>query len=186
MYQCLYTLMYQSVLLRCINECILGTYGTDLRQVSEERDRYFINHWVGAVGQMPRHKRLFKRSHLVLGRVGRLHRHGRDDQVDGVRPVLTRPRRRRFVRLWKLVRASGCVDLLNWMTSTFNKILHWTKPRFHFLCQNLIAPQCDQIGRFLKVLGNNFTCKSSPKRLLTFGLFWKRSSNVKTAVDFLG
>ena len=127
MYQCLYTLMYQSLLLRCINECILGTYGTDLRQVSEERDRYFINHWVGAVGQMPRHKRLFKRSHLVLGRVGRLHRHGRDDQVDGVRPVLTRPRRRRFVRLWKLVRASGCVDLLNWMTSKLTKNLHWQR-----------------------------------------------------------
>ena len=31
--------------------------------------------------------------------------------------------------------------------------------------------QCDQIGRFLKALGNKFTLKSSPKRLLTFGLF---------------
>ena len=33
------------------------------------------------------------------------------------------------------------------------------------------CPQCDQIGQFLKVLDNNFDYKSSPKRLLTFGLF---------------
>ena len=33
--------------------------------------------------------------------------------------------------------------------------------------------QCDHIGRFLKVLGNKFALKSSPKRLLTFGLFEK-------------
>ena len=39
--------------------------------------------------------------------------------------------------------------------------------------------QCDQIGQFFKVLGNKFTLKSSPKRLLTFGLFRKRSINVK-------
>ena len=32
----------------------------------------------------------------------------------------------------------------------------------------IISFQCDQIGRFLKVLGNEFTYKSSPKRLLTF------------------
>ena len=31
--------------------------------------------------------------------------------------------------------------------------------------------QYDQIGRFLKVLGNKCILKSSPKRLLTFGLF---------------
>ena len=31
--------------------------------------------------------------------------------------------------------------------------------------------QCDQIGRFLKVLGNKFAYKSSPKRMLTFGPF---------------
>ena len=30
---------------------------------------------------------------------------------------------------------------------------------------------CDQIGLFLKGLGNKFAYKSSPKRLLTFGLF---------------
>ena len=34
--------------------------------------------------------------------------------------------------------------------------------------------QCDEIGRFLKVLGNKFALKSSPKILLTFGLFSKR------------
>ena len=43
--------------------------------------------------------------------------------------------------------------------------------------------QCDQIGRFLKVFGNKFAYKSIPKRLLTFGLFWKRSINVKTSLD---
>ena len=36
-----------------------------------------------------------------------------------------------------------------------------------------------------KVLGNKFTYKSSPKWLLTFGLFWKRSSNVKSSVDII-
>ena len=39
--------------------------------------------------------------------------------------------------------------------------------------------QCDQIGRFLKVIGNQFAYKSIPK----FGLFIKRSINVKTAVN---
>ena len=39
--------------------------------------------------------------------------------------------------------------------------------------------QSDQIGRFLKVLGNKFAHKSTPKRLLTFGLLWKRSIKVK-------
>ena len=37
----------------------------------------------------------------------------------------------------------------------------------------------------LKVLGNKFAYKSSPKRLLTFGLFCKRSINVKTALHIL-
>ena len=45
--------------------------------------------------------------------------------------------------------------------------------------------QCDQIGWFLKVLGNKFAYKSNPKRLLTFGLFCKRSINVKTALHIL-
>ena len=31
--------------------------------------------------------------------------------------------------------------------------------------------QCDQIGRFLKVLDNKFAYKSSPNRLMTFGAF---------------
>ena len=42
--------------------------------------------------------------------------------------------------------------------------------------------QCDQIGRFSKVLGNKFACKSSPKHWWLFGPFWKASLNVKTAV----
>ena len=33
--------------------------------------------------------------------------------------------------------------------------------------------QCDQIGRFLKALDNEFALKNSPKLLLTFGLFCK-------------
>ena len=37
------------------------------------------------------------------------------------------------------------------------------------------ANQCDQIGRFLKVLGNKFCFKSSPKYLVAFRLFWKTS-----------
>ena len=43
---------------------------------------------------------------------------------------------------------------------------------------SLFLNQCDQIGRFLKVLGNKFALKSIPKRLLSFGIFWKRSINV--------
>ena len=43
--------------------------------------------------------------------------------------------------------------------------------------------QCDLIGQFLKFLGDKFDYKSSPKWLLTFGLFWNRSINVKTVGD---
>ena len=39
--------------------------------------------------------------------------------------------------------------------------------------------QCDQIGRFMKVLGNKFAHKSSPKILSTFELYWKRISKCK-------
>ena len=39
--------------------------------------------------------------------------------------------------------------------------------------------QCDHIGRFLKLVGNKFDYKSSTKSLLIFGIFWKRSINVK-------
>ena len=45
--------------------------------------------------------------------------------------------------------------------------------------------QGDQIGQFFKVLGNKFTPKSSPKRLLTFGQLRKRSINVKTGLDII-
>ena len=40
-------------------------------------------------------------------------------------------------------------------------------------------------GRFLKVLGNKFTLKSSPKGLFNFGLFIKRSINVKSGLDII-
>ena len=51
--------------------------------------------------------------------------------------------------------------------------------------QQFLSKQRDQIGRFLKILDNKFAYKSSPKRLLTFGLFWKRAINVKITVDIL-
>ena len=35
--------------------------------------------------------------------------------------------------------------------------------------------QCDQIGRFLKVLGDKICYKSSPNNYQIFGLFWKTS-----------
>ena len=44
---------------------------------------------------------------------------------------------------------------------------------------SLHCMQWDQIGRFLKVLGNKFAHKSSPKSFLTFGLLWKVSIDVK-------
>ena len=46
--------------------------------------------------------------------------------------------------------------------------------------------QCDQIWRFFKVLGDKFAYKSSQKRLLTFGLVWKRAINVKITVNIFG
>ena len=39
---------------------------------------------------------------------------------------------------------------------------------FFALCE---APQCDQIGWFLTVLGKNVACISSPKTLVTFWAF---------------
>ena len=42
--------------------------------------------------------------------------------------------------------------------------------------------QCDQIGRFLKVLGDKICNKSSPNYYQLFGLFEKPHSYVKTAV----
>ena len=44
--------------------------------------------------------------------------------------------------------------------------------------------QCDQIGRFLKVLVNKFAYKISPKILVTFGIFRNRSIYVKTALGY--
>ena len=38
----------------------------------------------------------------------------------------------------------------------------------HYFVAFIGCNQCDQIGRFLKVLCNNFTCKSSPKTFVTF------------------
>ena len=35
----------------------------------------------------------------------------------------------------------------------------------------ICCDQCDQIGRFLQVLGNKLSHKSSPNKLVTFGLF---------------
>ena len=40
-----------------------------------------------------------------------------------------------------------------------------------------------KLGDFFNVLGNKFAYKSSPKGLLIFGLFWKRSIYVRTGVD---
>ena len=42
-----------------------------------------------------------------------------------------------------------------------------------------------RLGNFLKVLVNKFAYKSSPIRLVTFGLFRNRSIYVKTAVDII-
>ena len=36
---------------------------------------------------------------------------------------------------------------------------------------NCHCAQCDQIGRFFELLGNKISYKSSPKILVTFGLF---------------
>ena len=40
-----------------------------------------------------------------------------------------------------------------------------------------------KLGDFFNVLGNKLAYKSSPKGLLIFGLFWKRSIYVRTGVD---
>ena len=56
--------------------------------------------------------------------------------------------------------------------------MFWVKVRFLSRC---CCVQCDKIWQFLKGLANKFAYKSSPKRLLTFGLFWKRPVNVKSA-----
>ena len=50
-----------------------------------------------------------------------------------------------------------------------------------WVCVRAIG-HCDQIGRFLEVLGNKFDDKSSLKRLVTFGLFLKRITSCKNAV----
>ena len=47
--------------------------------------------------------------------------------------------------------------------------------------------QCDQIGRFLKVLGNRKSSKRSPNDWQLFGLFWKTSLLCKNCISyFLG
>ena len=56
--------------------------------------------------------------------------------------------------------------------------------RMTFLTANICRQQCDQIGRFLKVLVNKFAYKSSPKILVTFGIFRNRSIYVKTALGY--
>ena len=43
--------------------------------------------------------------------------------------------------------------------------------------------QCDQIGQFLKVHGNKFAYKSSPKTLVTFWAFLKRITLCKNCCD---
>ena len=45
--------------------------------------------------------------------------------------------------------------------------------------------QCDQIGRFLKVLGNKFANKSSPKKISDLWVNLKRQIDVKTAMDII-
>ena len=57
--------------------------------------------------------------------------------------------------------------------------------RMTFLTANICRQQCDQIGRFLKVLVNKFAYKSSPKILVTFGLCRKRSIDVKAVVNII-
>ena len=46
--------------------------------------------------------------------------------------------------------------------------------------QFLFYGQCDQIGRFLKVLGNKITSEGSINDCQLFGLFWKTSLLFKT------
>ena len=52
--------------------------------------------------------------------------------------------------------------------------------RFRFWGEAREGEQCDQIGPFLNVLGNVFAnTKVTKKRLVTFGVIWKRSIYVK-------
>ena len=44
--------------------------------------------------------------------------------------------------------------------------------------------QCDQIGWFFKVLCNKFAYKSSPNRLLTFGLFCKKINSCNNCCGY--
>ena len=46
----------------------------------------------------------------------------------------------------------------------------------------IIVSQCDQIARFLKVVGDITSIKSSPNYWQLFGLFWKPHTFVKTYV----
>ena len=70
-----------------------------------------------------------------------------------------------------------------WFCVNFFRLSHL--PPAHSTA-NSVHKQCDQIGRFLILLATNLlTYKSSPKRLLTLWLYWKRFINVKTAVDFI-
>ena len=54
---------------------------------------------------------------------------------------------------------------------------NYRQTKFDFRSFNIFAlssvsrVQCDQVGRFLKVLVNKLVDKSSLKRLVTFGLF---------------
>ena len=57
--------------------------------------------------------------------------------------------------------------------------------RTGFHCRQM-QPMCDQIGRFLKVSDDIFSCKSSPIHRRLFGNFEKINFQVKTAVTFFG
>ena len=58
----------------------------------------------------------------------------------------------------------------------------------HSFCSFLPTTyQCDQIGRFFKVLGDKFSLKSSPNVLWMFGLLWKHPfSCINCCGYFLG
>ena len=56
----------------------------------------------------------------------------------------------------------------------------------HFLVTLTDVDQCDQIGRFWKVVGIKFAYKSSPIRTVTFGLFCNRSIDVKQLLLLFG
>ena len=42
--------------------------------------------------------------------------------------------------------------------------------------------QSDQMGRFLKVLGDKFSCKTNPNVITSLGYIDKRNNSVKTDV----